>query len=119
MSELLGHKPGSVWLVPNNNQEILKRAIKKAFYNGYEQSIQWMDSVVNDYKDDYDYSGLIFDHEFAKALWPGDENTYAAECYKSPVEGDAGFDEYYTTWEYHLREMVISPDPIKYLGENI
>lgn len=111
-----------------SSQDILEKAIQKAIDGGWgfgnyfknNGKFEWDgDRLVCDADFSEHYKFAIFNQDFCKALWPGDENTYAAECYKSPVEGDAGFDEYYTTWEYHLREMVISPDPIKYIGDNI
>ena len=51
---------------------------------------------------------LIFDHDFAKALWGEEPIT---EYYPSPVSRSA--------FAHHLQQMVISEDPIRYLGENI
>lgn len=70
------------------------------------------------------YYELIFNHDFAKALWGEEDvcencgnlwrgrdthdNSY--DCSDSPVQG---------AWQYYLQQMVIADDPIKYLGENI
>jgi hypothetical protein len=64
----------------------------------------------------YSVTGLIFNHDFAKALWPGDEIVYRAEVFETP---DGIGDEYLALWEIRLQQMVISEDPIKYLGDNI
>ena|SRR6266404_6607346 len=51
---------------------------------------------------------IIFSHDFAKALWPGQ-----TEIPGITIEGD------FPAWQYQLQQMVIADDPIKYLGENI
>jgi len=40
-----------------------------------------------------------------------------AKGWHSPQGGVAAFEG--SLWQYHLQQMVIAPDPIKYLGENI
>jgi len=57
---------------------------------------------------------LIFNHDFAKALWGGGvyANFYAGK------HGDT-IDFKGLNWQGHLINMVIADDPIKYLGENI
>lgn len=81
-----------------------------------------------------DPEAIIFNHDFAKALWseewedvpikefnealaqnlrPYDYRTEGAEVGRALHRtGNKG-------WEYHLQQMVIADDPIKYLGENI
>jgi hypothetical protein len=81
-----------------SNAEVLDRAIGKAHANG------WKGSVV--YPDVYQApEQLIFNHDFARALWgeaPADQDLPAR--YK---------------WEEHLMLMVIADDPIAYLGEHL
>lgn len=55
---------------------------------------------------DFVAMGIIFNHGFAKALWPGPNKNY-------PEYGPEFL------FEWHLQRMVIAGDPIKYLGENI
>ena len=57
---------------------------------------------------DYD---IIFDHDFAKALW-GEED---AEVHEEGVKKEP---YHLPIWQVRLRQMVIAEDPIKYLGEN-
>jgi len=45
----------------------------------------------------------IYNHDFAKALWLNKRNYYPDV----------------PAWQYHLQNMVVSEDPIKYLGEHI
>lgn len=59
----------------------------------------------------YDLKEIIFNHDFAKALW-GEEKVdidYQDDSY-CPQE---------PAWIWNLMQMVIAEDPIKYLGENI
>lgn len=65
---------------------------------------------------------VIFNHDFAKALW-GDR-----ECNCTPTKLNMSLlhekdcpagQRYEAGWQYHLQQMVIADDPIKYLGENI
>lgn len=56
---------------------------------------------------------LIFNHDFAKALW-GEDEEYARMGgeYDPAINYGAG-------WQYHLQQMVIAEDPLKYLGEHL
>ena len=69
----------------------------------------------------YDF---IFNHEFVKSIWskPGE----AKLIYYYPIKWNLfKHDELHPTtdllteWQYHLQQMVIAEDPIKYLEENI
>lgn len=118
-----------------SNQEILTKAIERAIGNGWDAHRgRWDRLYVND--DSWSglevgpfelsdwgtvgnnpkachrnlYEVLFNDHDFAKALWgeeplPGELLTVGGEA--PPA------------WKYHLTMLVISEDPIKYLGENI
>lgn len=113
------------------NKEILEKAVQKAIdggwipFNNDFQARQPIESLMEflleneeiETKTGYrEYSTFIFNHEFAKALW-GDtplnfdnNNTlvaYEDRMYNEPI------------WQYHLQQMVISPNPIEYLGANI
>lgn len=115
------------------NQEILKKAIKKAIKGGWNSSIAHRfklpkdDYSAWDYFDDdgwfragkYDEGDerlsvpeVIFNKEFAKALW-GECSTWWPHSNGEmtnllPQDG----------WQYHLQMMVIADDPIAYLGKN-
>lgn len=99
------------------NREVLKKAISRAIDGGWKYGedttynvnfsrVSRVDGILS-----VKYELYIFTHDFAKALWGED-------IYNSKV--DSG-DSYNGTliWQYHLQQMVISSDPIKYLGENI
>ena len=66
---------------------------------------------------------VIFNHDFAKALWKSPKKPkYIWQPKESGLwEYDGGYmpDFIGEKWEYHLQQMVISDNPIKYLGENI
>jgi len=84
-----------------SDKEILEKAIQKAIDNSWAwKDIDW-DADNRPYE-------LIYNHEFAKALW-GEK--HITEYYPSPVSKPA--------FVYHLQQMVIAEDPIKYLGDNI
>ena len=117
-----------------SNKEILEKAIQKAIDGGYD-----MDGLIAPmHPGIYEFSApintVIFNHDFAKALW-GDElyidNSLAVLPTKTNralsiihtkngagVDGDVDYKSA-PAWQYHLQNMVIADDPIKYLGENI
>lgn len=85
------------------NQQILEQAIRLAIDGGWQGLPGRPTEDLLTFVEGTDYC-FIFSHDFAKALWPGvhyeDETSYPA-------------------FEYHLQQMVIAEDPIKYLGANI
>lgn len=105
------------------NQEILEKARKKALVNGWKPKFY----VVYTIKDATEpivesaaaqelewrnIAPVLFEKDFAKALW-GEELI---------TSGSDSLDDSYwelESWQYHLQQMVIADDPIKYLGENI
>lgn len=122
------------------NKEILEKAIQKAIEGGWNQPLVYIHVNVKDrwlefrrkvYIEDTHLSfggdqyasieEIIFNHQFAKALW-GEELHH--ETFVVPKELNKRFAgtrnlDIKPMWQYHLREMVIADDPIKYLGENI
>lgn len=103
-----------------SNQQILEKAISKAIDGGWTPTMQINRLEVglkqpwktHDYMTStgwwYTVNDLIFNHSFCKALW-GEENFMR-------YDGDTL--DPLKMWQYHLQQMVISEDPIKYLGEN-
>lgn len=73
---------------------------------------------------------LIFNHDFAKALW-GEEKYMAyfagynewSDATDIEYVEDQDYDEEphekKPIWQYHLQQMVISENPIQYLGEHL
>ena len=89
-------------------------------YDDYEQSFQF---------ETYPAQAVIFDHEFAKALW-GDGYELQPEEFDFPGEYEVRSDgtrEYMTVhdqhvwdskssgWQYHLQQAVISDNPVEYV----
>lgn len=117
------------------SQQILTKAIKKALSNDWVSSDGGMQDYMDRYelrpsllaenltRDRYQYL-LIFDKDFAKALWG--EAPIAFNAAQHPMLEDDGTESTFTAWhsslpawQYHLQQMVIAADPIKYLEENL
>lgn len=105
---------------PMSNQEILEKAIQKAIEGGWEHGIPADHlEIVKDkggilfYYQEPPYD-LIFNHNFAKALW-GEE---LARGFEGNNLGQT-WQYHKPAWKYHLQQMVIADDPIKYLGEHL
>lgn len=108
------------------NQEILEKAIQKAIESGWnifvtynvtdglgawatvnpEEGKEWQSKII--YWQPLE--SIIFNHDFAKALWG--ESVL-------PMSIDPKRMVRYEHWKYHLQQMVIAEDPIKYLGDNL
>ena len=115
------------------NKEILEQAITKAVDGGLKgywaeryadcRRLDEMEYLTgeNIYQEGHSLEELIFNQEFAKALW-GEELHH--ETFIIPKELSrrfAGTNDLAIKplWHYHLQQMVIAPDPIQYLGENL
>ena len=125
------------------NKEILTKVIEKAIVGGWQipfeepllgVSVETDDVEGTPQTDPYikfeldgshdwlvGIPGIIFNHGFAKALWGNGLLTNGQvwlnkllstsdDCYLQ-FDGER--------WQYHLQQMVIADDPIKYLGEHI
>lgn len=98
-----------------SDQEILTKAIEKAEKNGFnfgpsENGRSPKEVFTRNIMQDLFFRRtLIFNHDFAKTLWHGTIHPNKSPTKNNPVE----------LWQYHLQQMVIADDPIKYLGENI
>jgi len=98
-----------------SDKNILEKAIQKAIDGGWDSegwdaralTIDCLSTLGG-----WHTSQIIFNHDFAKALW-GDEGTTIQGLRCSKEEG------VYKFWQYHLQQMVLTEDPIKYLGDNI
>jgi hypothetical protein len=105
------------------NEEILERAIEKAKSNGWDvfgwkahdenpkiEFTGWENGVGGVQMEIHGYKisskELIFDHDFAKAFWGEKEFVYDAA---------GNFDHYISAWKYHLQQMVLEKEPLKYL----
>lgn len=124
------------------NQEILTKAIQKAIdgeWRGIKPALwgriyNWGIDVSEDSRiakywcnwkffdssefAERDIEAVIFNHDFAKALWGGSVEYLQAENWRSD-DGCATAEFVGPIWQYHLQQMVIADDPIKYLGEHL
>lgn len=131
-----------------SNKEILERAIQKAMRRGWEyygltdkkerhyigQSI--IVELPRGGKDSFAISTIIFNHDFAAFLWGTDWIFFGNIHDEFPSAFDRGI--WFTQetlrdrniisydwgiklriYQYHLQQMVIADDPIKYLGEHL
>lgn len=97
------------------HKEILEKAVRKAVENGWRHHV-WPRGKEVEYMtmEGVDVRPILFSHDFAKALW-GDYPVHFVDQYAPTAEAkdDLG------NWQYHLQQMVVADDPIRYLGENI
>ena len=110
------------------NEQILKESILKAHENGLDlkssgaatlalaldekPEVVWRTRI---------YLAFIFSHEFAKAFW-GDEKI-VHDCGLPAQDETKGEDMhvhkghcYYVRWAFHLRQMIVEEEPLKYLS---
>lgn len=80
------------------DDRILRKAIRKAIINGWNPP--YLDGKNNPFS-------VIFRHDFAKAFW-GEET-------KEVIHGIVTQIYFKPKWQYHLQQMVLEENPIKYL----
>lgn len=104
-----------------NSQEILTKAIEKALTGGWT-TIPLFAWIPEDYQALLDwwfegdkYKAVIFNHDFAKALWGEPTDSMIVQNNSLNVKQVIDMNG----WRYHLQQMVIADDPIAYLAENI
>ena len=114
------------------HQEILQAAIEKAIENGWDsirgmkvQGIRktpthrYVKLTVNDDGmvggEEFAHEEIIYNHDFAKALW-GEINVGTGT---DTTLGGMDYPDEAPAWQHHLQQMVISDDPIAYLGDNL
>lgn len=107
-------------------KEILQKAIDKAVKNGWKpKSIGNYDVWDSDTAEDiakntdaiesYSAFDVIYSHDFAKHFF-GEEDVWSNRNYeKKPYVGSKGLFLAPVAWQYHLQQMVVSDEPIKYL----
>ena len=111
-----------------SEDEILAKAFKQAKANGWQPLIQKYAFKVDTEPQlgviEY-IEPFIFDHDFARSLWGEGlmEDSLGLVEYAVFENGlwDAndGLQFNGRRWQFHLQQMVIADNPIKYLGENI
>lgn len=90
------------------NTEILKVVLEKAINKGYKP-VENLGNALFDATCDMLiikdlYRAIIFSHDFAKAFWGERETQFS---FPITVINES--------WEYHLQQMVLEREPLKYL----
>jgi len=104
-----------------SNKEILEQAIQKAIDGGWNGNYYHALTIADTFPEGSMTKQVIFNHDFAKALWGyhgvnKDNGLVVEEDISNPL---LPADGHVPNFTYHLQQMVIAEDPIKYLGENI
>jgi hypothetical protein len=92
--------------------DVLSKSLDKAKQKGYKSSFDFTyekGRII----DGKTYYAIIFDKDFCKAIW-SDEKTFLSF---SGLHQHLG--ENVVLWKWHLRNMVVSDNPIKYLEDNL
>lgn len=111
------------------NKEILKKAIEKAENNSYTCPIgmEWFNDEIEfddlelyggtwDTYSHFSVRDILFDHDFGKAFWGENEIETNILDKESVSRRDSLYDyKWQSAYEYHLQQMVLEQDPIKYL----
>lgn len=106
------------------NQEILNKAFQKAIDGGWQAEIRDtalyipnFDECVMSYHNYAERLGkdVLFNHDFAKSIWP----TQASGSVDPRAISPSTARPLIPTWQTRLMEMVVSEDPIDYLGTHI
>ena len=97
------------------DREILSNAIDKAIANGWSAGkvITTNPELLDEAIDMGGLISIIFSHSFCKAYWGKEKVTWENIDYNRTDEI-----EYYVgmyLWQYHLQQMVLKENPIKYL----
>lgn len=101
--------------------EILGKAIQKAQNNGWKpKSVDFVTIIPAGWMQQHDhYKAIIYNHDFAKALWGESRQLTIKEVKATGAKGSLSWGMQTIGWQSHLRDMVVADDPIKYLGENL
>ena len=103
------------------NENILKLAIEKAEKNGWEHKSITGDmkfSDLNGYWISVDrYYSFIFSHDFAQAFWGEEKAIIIGEESKDSGKKRITIPITIPAWQYHLRNMVIEEEPLKYIEQ--
>lgn len=85
------------------DEQILKKAVEKACKNGFVCVESMPPILMSKLIEDNLYYSVIFSHDFARALWGGDDLTINLIVKDVPI------------WQYNLMKMVKEKEPIRYL----
>jgi hypothetical protein len=103
-------------------QQTIEAALEIAIKNGWAEGQDWLLTIrVNPGESEaqlrFAAAGIIYNHDFAKALWKDKllRLTYSVDHF----DGNSAEWHDLKLWQYHLQQMVIAPDPIAYLRDNL
>jgi hypothetical protein len=114
-----------------SDKEVIEEAIKIAVKNGYtpywtpywqhsemvDNKEGYLETIVSSILKEHSITEIIFDHEFAKALF-GSERIYTRMDFGGVHEVKDLDKSTYVVWEayrYHLMKLALSEDRIDYL----
>lgn len=99
-------------------KEILEESINIAENNGYRINSPFVYYFKNkgiclkEQAIEILQKDIIFSHEFAQAFWPdNEEDTFI----KSDIKELVVFEKQKSSWRFHLKQMVLEENPLKYL----
>lgn len=110
------------------NKQVLELAVEKATTSGWKipmDNYEVCDGYIHGNERGGDsriwIADLIFSHDFAKALWGEKIQPYtlASPTGSSFLDTELLDVHELPAWKFHLQQMVITDDPIKYLGDNM
>ena len=95
-----------------NKEQILKKVIRKAVKNGWKGfPNNWTATDLGQYLKSEEWINLIiWKHDFAKAFWEEKPLNIGIEL--GTTRGEVINLE---NWQYHLQQMVLEKEPLKYL----
>ena len=89
-----------------SDKEILKKAMEKTGIFSKDHIESMPDHIPNN----NNYYFIIFDHIFAKAFFGSGQKEYF-------WDGKSGFSITMVAWKWHLQQMVLEENPLKYLSK--
>lgn len=92
--------------------QLLEKILWKAIKNEWNVSPYRRSELFSElYGGSLDYREFIFDHEFAKAFWGEEKESFVTDMFS---DGET-IREMKVSWKYHLQQMVLEKEPLKYL----
>jgi len=107
-----------------NEKQILKKLIEKAVKNGWKHlgfqialdkntKLGWKEVDWHRFSINNEYYSIIFDPSFCKAIF-GKDWGFCEGC--KPIETFKELFSCKKPWQYHIQQLAISKDRIKYLS---
>lgn len=119
-----GYK-GIINKMPNGSLWCYPEGIQLLEWDWEDEDRIFTDGKYED-RETINVEAIIFSHDFAKSLWPSTQTAMCPYCgvlfmigYQHPKPCPFSANIAIEPWKYHLQLMVISDDPIKYLGDHI